>query len=134
VQACWTAAIVCALVIAVDADADMRVIVLIAAGVQIAAHVLQIALLARVQVVDPIGTLLAEAWTAVVAGVWYIVTTVTTHAFDERGITTQFLAGCAVVALLGLATWVTLPHLPAGRALSRHGIPVAWRPGISRPV
>ncbi len=48
VQACWTVALVCSLGIAVRADADMRAIVLVAAGVQIAVHVLQITLLARV--------------------------------------------------------------------------------------
>ena len=50
VQVCWTAVLVLSLGLAVAWDADMRVLVLVAAVIQIAVHVFQIALLARAHV------------------------------------------------------------------------------------
>ncbi len=73
VQICWTLALVCFLGVAVHEDAGMRAIVLVAAGVQIAVHAFQIALLARVRLVDAGGTLRVEVWAAMLGAVWYVV-------------------------------------------------------------
>ncbi len=132
VQLSWTLVLVCALGVAVRADADMRAIVLVAAGVQIAVHVLQITLLAGVRLVDAMGTFRAEAWGALVAGIWYIATMLTTHSVSGEGLAIRIVASCSVVALLALATWAALPHLPAGRAFSRRGIRIPWRATVSQ--
>jgi len=132
VQACWTIVLVLSLCVAVASDADMRTIVLVAAGVQAAAHLLQIALLARVRIVDAIGTLRAEGSSALLAFVWYIVTMLTTEALSGYGMGTRVVVSCGVVLLLALATLLALPHLPAGRVLSRRGIRSGWLPRMSR--
>ena len=131
VQGCWTLALVFSLGVAVHEDGDMRVIILAAAGVQIAVHVLQITLLARVRLVDAVGTLRVEVWAALLAAVWYIATMLTTHSLSAHGMATRIVVSCGVIALLTVATWFVLPHLPAGRAFSRRGIRIAWRPRVS---
>jgi len=133
VQACWTLALVCSLGVAVREGADMRVIMLVAAAVQIAVHIMQIALLARVRLVDAVGTLRVEVWAALLAAVWYTATMLTTHSFSGHGLATRIVVSCGVIALLTLATWFALPHLPAGRAFSRRGIRIGWRPRMSQP-
>jgi O-antigen/teichoic acid export membrane protein len=130
VQACWTVALVFALGLAHAWDADMRSIALMAAGVQIGAHLGQIALLARVKVIDAVGTLRAEAWAGLLAGAWYTVTMLTTHSLAGYDLAARIVAACGVTTLLALATWVALPYLPAGRAFSRRGIRIARIPGL----
>jgi O-antigen/teichoic acid export membrane protein len=133
VQVCWTLALVLSLGVAVREDADMREIVLVAAVVQIAVHVLQIALLARVRIVDAVGTLRVEVWAAVLAAVWYMATMLTTQSLSGHALAIRIVASCGVIALLTVATWLALPHLPAGRAFSSRGIRIAWRPKVSQP-
>ena len=111
----------------------MRVLVVVAAGVQIGAHVLQIALLARARVVDAARTLGVELWAALLGAAWFAATLGSTHALAEQDMTTRIAGACGVVALLALATWLALPHLPAGKALSRRGIRISWRPRVSQP-
>jgi O-antigen/teichoic acid export membrane protein len=132
-QAFWSVALICSLGIAVREDADMRAIMLVAAGVQIAVHLLQVALLARVRMVDAAGTLRGEASAALLGAVWYIATMLTTQALSGEETAARIGASAGVVALLTLATWLVLPHLPAGRAFSRRGIRIAWRPKVSQP-
>jgi O-antigen/teichoic acid export membrane protein len=133
VQACWTVALVGSLVVAVVADADMRTIVLVAAGIQIAVHLFQLALLARLRSVDVFGTLRVEAWAALVSAGWYLATLATTHSLDGQGLALRLAGSAGVTAVLALATWLALPHLPAGRAFTRRGIPITWRPRLSQP-
>ena len=132
VQACWTVALVVALGVAVGRDADMQEIVLAAAVIQVAVHVFQLALLARVRLVDVMATLRVEMSAGVLAIVWYIVTMLSAQAVLERSVAVQLVAGGGILAALALATWLALPHLPAGKALDRHGVRVAWRPSASR--
>jgi O-antigen/teichoic acid export membrane protein len=131
IQIGWTMALVCSLAVAVRADADMRAIVLVAAGIQIAVHVLQLTLLARVRLVDAVGTLRAEVWAAVLSAVWYLATMLTTQSFSGQAMAVRIVVSCGIVALLTLATWYALPHLPAGRAFSRRGIRIPWRATVS---
>jgi len=132
-QALWVVALVGSLAVAVREDADLRLIVLVAAGVQIAVHFLQIALLARIRVVDAVGTLGVEASAALLGAVWYIATWLTMSSFSEQGMATRIVVAGGVVVFLTVATWLALPHLPAGKAFSRRGIRIALRPRMSRP-
>jgi len=127
VQTCWTVALIGALAVAVRGDADVRAIVLAAAAIQLAVHGLQIVLLHRVKTVDAIGTVRAEVWAAGLATVWYVVTALSTHALSGSAMSVRIVASCALVVLLSVATWLALPHLPAGRAFSRRGIRITWQ-------
>ena len=60
IQACWTVVLVGFLAVAVAANADMRTIAFVAAGIQAAVNGLQIILLARLRSVDAVGTLRVE--------------------------------------------------------------------------
>jgi lipopolysaccharide exporter len=131
VQACWTTALVAAILIAVFADADMRAIVLVAVAVQIPVHALQVALLARRRVVDAVGTLRVEVWSGGIAAIWYIAAMLTTHLLGSEELVLQIAASSGVVALLIVGTWLALPFLPAGRALSARGIPIRLRRSAS---
>jgi lipopolysaccharide exporter len=131
VQACWTLALVVSLGVAVRADADMRTLVLVAAGIQIAVHVLQVALLARERLVEALGTLRVEIWAALLSAVWYLALMLTTHSLSGYGMAIRIAVSGGVVALLALATWLALPHLPAGRAFSSRGIRIPGRPWAS---
>ena len=128
VQSFWTITLVSCLGVAVLTNADMREIALVAAGVQVAVHLFQIALFARTGIADGAGTLRAEGWAALLAGLWYVATMLTTHLVVHQGMAERLVvSGLVLVALAG-ATWLALPHLPAGRAFSRRGIAVRWRP------
>ena len=133
VQAVWTVALVCSLGAVVLADADMRVLVLAAAGVQIAAHILQIALLARVRVIDAVATVRVQVWAALLATVWYIATMLTTNELEGSGLAMRIVVSFGVVALLALGSVLALPYLPAGKAFSRRGIRITWRARASQP-
>jgi lipopolysaccharide exporter len=132
VQACWTTALVVAIGIAVVENVGMRGIVLVAVAVQIPAHALQVALLARRRVVDALGTLRMELWSGAIAAVWYAATVLATHLLSETDTAIRIAASGCVVGLLVISTWLALPLLPAGRALSRRGIALRWRPRISQ--
>jgi lipopolysaccharide exporter len=132
VQACWTFVLVCALGVAVRENVDVRAIVLVAAAIQIAVHAAQIMLLARVHSVDAVGTLRVEVWSALLGAAWYMATMLTTDSLSGQGITTRIVASCGVIGLLTLATWLVLPHLPAGKAFARRGIRIAWRTNLSK--
>lgn len=122
VQACWTAALLGALGVAVAADAGMRTIVLAAVGVHLAIHVFQLVLVSRAGTLELGGTLRVEAWALVVAAVWYIATMAVTDASASAGLAVKLGSSAAVAGLLAVATWLVFPRLPAGKALIRRGI------------
>lgn len=131
VQICWALVLIVSLGVAVAGDASMRTIVLVAAGVQLGAHALQIALLAQARIVDAVGTLRAEGSSGLLALVWYLITMLTTEGMSEQSLGARVGVSCGVLLLMGLTTWLVLPYLPAGRALTRRGIPLGWLPRIS---
>lgn len=130
-QAIWTAALVAGLALAVASGADTRTIVLVAAALQVAVHVFQIVLLARTRSLDPAGTARAELWAVAISAVWYMATMLTTQLLAGNSIGVRVASSCIAFAVLTLATWLVLPHLPAGRAFLRRGIRLSWhqRPG-----
>ncbi len=128
VQIVWTAVLIGGLVVAVQGDAGMRTIALVACGTQIVAHLLQVVLLARTRFIDGVGVLKAELAATLVSFVWYAATALTTNALSESTMGARLAGACLVVGLLTLATWIALPFLPAGRAFARRGIRVSWRP------
>jgi O-antigen/teichoic acid export membrane protein len=130
IQTCWTIVLVAALGIAVVANAEMRTLVLVAAGVQVWLHILQVALLARADLISAKGIVLAEIWAAAVTLAWFAATTLTSHVVAAHGLAVRLAASSVVVVLLGVATWLVLPYLPAGQALTRRGFR-AWRPAWS---
>ena len=133
IQACWTIVLVGSLAVAVAANADMRTIAFVAAGIQAAVNGLQIILLARLRSVDAVGTLRVELWAASLAAVWYIVTMLTTRSLSDQALGIQIVASCVVLALLTLGSWIALPHLPAGRAFASRGIRTTWRTKVTQP-
>ena len=133
VQLSWTAVLIGALAVAVQSDLGIRSIVLVAVGILLVIHLLQIALLARLGTVDLRGTLVVDAWAGVVASVWYIATMLTSTALADTPLAVQLVASLAVSVLLAAVTWLLLPRLPAGKALLRRGIRVPWSPRPSEP-
>jgi hypothetical protein len=106
----------------------MRRIVLAASGIQLVIHVLQIVLLARTHSVDAAGTLRVEAWAGLIGAVWYVATMLTTNALTGKDLAARIVASSVVVILLGAATWLAFPHLPAGRAFIRRGVRIPRLP------
>jgi PST family polysaccharide transporter len=126
IQGCWTAVLACSLTVAIAADADMRELVLAAAAVQVGIHIFQLGVLAREGLIDGGGTIVAEAWAALLAIAWYVATAVTLHSLADYSIVARAAGSAALVALLMVATRIALPYLPAGRAFSRRGIRILW--------
>jgi hypothetical protein len=122
VQLSWTSVLLLSLWLAVRADADMRTLVLVAVGVQIAVHALQVGVLAQLGTIGLRGTIAAEAWAMAVATVWYIATAMVTNGLSEATVATRVAGSLGIGAALAAGTWFLLPHLPAGRALVRRGI------------
>ena len=126
-QALWGITLVGGLALAVQLDAGARGIVVVAAAIQVALHVVQIGLLARVRMVDAPAILRAELVAVVLAGIWYAAAVGTSEAVSDVGVFGQVVLGSALVALLTISTWLALPHLPAGRAFARRGIRIPLR-------
>jgi O-antigen/teichoic acid export membrane protein len=131
VQVVWTLVLVGALGAAALEDAGIRTIVFIAAGIMAAVHVLQIVILARLGTIDAARTLRAELWAASLAIVWYLATMLTNHELSDRPLGVQIGGSGAVLLFLTAASWVALPHLPAGRAFASRGIRITLRPKVT---
>ena len=137
VQACWTLLLISLLGAAVKQNADMRVIVIVAAAVQVAVHTFQLVLLGRRGTIDVSGTLRAEAAAAALALVWYGATLLVASVTSDLDLPLQLLACLGATVVLTVATLTALPRIPAGKALSRRGVDpllrissLRWRGGL----
>jgi lipopolysaccharide exporter len=132
VQVTWSVVLLGSLGIEVLEGADMRTIVLVAAGIMAAVHAFQFFLLARVGYVNARGTLRVELWAASLAVVWYLTTLVAYHVLSDSATWIQAVGSCGVLLLLTAASWLALPHLPAGKAFASRGIRIPLRPKLTQ--